>query len=113
MSRKMMASLWQDLRYGIKLMRRNPGFSIVTVLMLALGIGINSSIFSVVNALLLQPMPFNDAERLVLLWNHYPGMNIPQDWLSPAEYVDFKTQGDLFEEIAIANGNAFNLNDGG
>ena len=106
-----MDSLWQDIRYGSRMLLKHPGFSAIAILTLALGIGINSSIFSIVNALLLRPIQFKDSDRLVLFWNHYPGLDIPQDWLSTGEYFDLKTQTDLFEEMTIANGGSINLND--
>ena len=78
----------QDLRYGVRMLLRNPGFSLIAVATLALGIGATTAIFSVVDALLLRPIPFKDSDRLVTLWNHYPGLNIPQEWISPGEYLD-------------------------
>jgi hypothetical protein len=79
------------------------------VLSLAIGIGANSAIFSVTNALLLRPLPYRDADRLVILWNRSPGLNIAQDWFSPAQHYDIKTQNTVFEETAISIGGSFNL----
>ncbi|HKG22238.1 MAG TPA: ABC transporter permease [Blastocatellia bacterium] len=104
-----MQTLLQDVRYAIRLLVKKPGFTAVAVLTLALGIGANSSIFSVVNALLLRPLPFKDSDRLVMFWNRSPGLNVPQDWLSIAQYVDIKNQADGFEDVAIAVGGNFNL----
>jgi predicted permease len=106
-----MQTLLQDVRYAIRLLIKRPGFTAVAVLTLALGIGANSSIFSVVNAVLLRPLPFKDSDRLVMFWNRSPGLNIPQDWLSIAQYVDIKNQADGFEDVAIAVGGNFNLSD--
>ena len=71
-----MDALRQDLRYAIRAFRRNPGFTLAAVLSLAIGIGANTSIFSITNALLLRPLPYRDADRLVILWNRSPGLNI-------------------------------------
>ena len=104
-----METLWQDLTHGIRTLIKNPGFTAVAVLSLAIGIGANSAIFSVTNALLLRPLPYNDADRLVILWSRSPGLNVPQDWFSPGQYLDVKTQNTVFDETAIAIGASFNL----
>jgi hypothetical protein len=90
-------------------MVKNPGFSAVAVLSLALGIGANSAIFSVTNALLLRPLPYAEADRLVILWSRSPGLNVPQDWFSPGQYLDIKTQNHVFDEISVSIGGSFNL----
>jgi predicted permease len=104
-----MGTLAQDLRYAIRSFRKNPGFSLAAVLSLAIGIGANTSIFSVANALLLSPLPYQNADRLVILWNRSPGLNITQDWFSTAQYFDIKTAHPGFEQLAIAIGGNFNL----
>ena len=75
-----MQTLWLDLRYGLRTLAKNPGFTVVAVLSLAIGIGANSAIFSVTNALLLRPLPYQDADRLAILWQRPPGLNVAQDW---------------------------------
>ncbi len=107
-----MERLWQDVRYGVRMMVKNRGYSALAILTLALGIGINSSIFSVINALLFSPLPFKDSDRLVLFWTRSPGLNTPQDWLSPAQYVDLKGEGETFEDPTIFIGGSFNLTTG-
>ncbi len=104
-----METLLQDLSYAIRTLFKNPGFTAATVLSLAIGIGANSAIFSVINALLLRPLPYRDADRLAILWQRSPGLNVAQDWFSPGQYVDVKTQNQVFEEVAVTIGASFNL----
>jgi predicted permease len=99
-----MQTLLQDLRYGVRMLARKPGFTFVAIITLALGIGANTAIFSVVNGLLLRPLPFSNSERLAIIWTHSPGANVVQDWPSPGQYQAIKTQTDVFEDIAIAQG---------
>ena len=104
-----METLWYDLSHGIRTLFKNPGFAVVSVLSLAIGIGANSAIFSVTNALLLRSLPYKDADRLVILWSRSPGLNVPQDWFSPGQYLDVKTQNGVFDETSISIGASFNL----
>ncbi|MGB8477128.1 MAG: ABC transporter permease [Candidatus Acidiferrum sp.] len=99
-----MNMLAQDIRLALRSFARNPGFTLVAILSLAIGIGANTSIFSVANALLLRPLPYKDADRLVILWNRSPGLGILQDWFSTAQYLDIKNGYHGFEEVAIASG---------
>ena len=98
-----------DLRYALRAARRSPGFTAVAVLSLALGIGANSAIFSVASALLLRPLPYQDAHRLVILWNRSPGLGIAEDWFSTAQYFDIKHGQQAFDEVAIVIGANANL----
>jgi predicted permease len=104
-----MGPLLQDIRYGFRGLARSPGFTIVALLSLAIGISANTAIFSIVNALLLRPLPYKDANRLVILWNRSPGLGITEDWFSTAQYFDIKTQHHGFEDVAIAIGGNENL----
>jgi predicted permease len=104
-----MHTLAQDIRYALRAFARNPGFTLAAVLSLAIGIGANTSIFSVANALLLRPLPYKDANRLVILWNRSPGLNITEDWFSTAQYLDIKNAHQGFEQLAIAIGGNYNL----
>ena len=76
---------------------------------LAIGIGANTAIFSVVNALLLKPLPYPDPDRLVMLWLRSPGINIPQDWPSPGQYIDIQNENRSFEEMSISQGRSGTL----
>lgn len=104
-----MNTLMQDVRYALRAFARNPGFTLAAILSLAIGIGANTSIFSVANALLLRPLPYADAERLVILWNRSPGLNIAEDWFSTGQYFDVKSGHHGFEQVAIAIGGNYNL----
>src|SRR5215470_3947865 len=104
-----METLRQDLSYGFRTLFRNPGFTAVAVLSLAIGIGANSAIFSVFNALLLRPLPYQDADRLVILWQRSPGLNVAQDWFSPGQCLDVKAENQVFEQVAVTIGASFNL----
>jgi predicted permease len=105
----MLDHLFQDLRYGVRTLIKNPGLSIIIVLSLALGIGANTAIFSVTSALLLKPLPYPQPDRLAILWLRSPGLGIPQDWPSPGEYMDIKTRNHVFEETALAQGRMVTL----
>src|SRR6267154_4318848 len=104
-----MNTLPQDIRYALRAFVKNLGFTLAAVLSLAIGIGANTSIFSVANALLLRPLPYEGSDRLVILWNRSPGLNISEDWFSTAQYYDIKSGHHGFEQIAIAIGGNFNL----
>jgi len=100
--------LVQDLRFGLRMLRKNPGFSLIAILTLALGIGANTAIFSVVYAVVLRPLPFGDSERLVAIWTHTPQVErLP---MAAANHRDLKAQNTVFEDIAILRGAAnYNL----
>jgi predicted permease len=99
----------QDLRCAIRALAASPGFSIVAILSLAIGIGANSAIFSVASALLLRPLPYANADRQVILWNTSPGLGITEDWFSTAQYFDIRNGTQSFETVAIAIGANSNL----
>ncbi len=99
----------QDVRYALRLFARQPAFALAAVLSLAIGIGANTALFSVTNALLLSPLPYKDADRLAILWNRSPGLNISEDWFSTAQYFDIKSSNTSFDDVAIALGNTMNL----
>ena len=101
--------MMQDIRYAVRTLRRSAGLTFVIVASLAIGIGANTAIFSVVNALLLKPLPYQAAERLAVLWLRSPGINIPQDWPSPGQYLDIKDENRSFEEMSISRGRSGTL----
>ena len=104
-----METFAQDVRYALRAMRRMPAFTAAAVLSLAVGVGANTAIFSVASALLLRPLPYRDADRLVILWNRSPGLGITEDWFSTAQYFDIKNTNSSFEGVAIAIGANYNL----
>src|SRR5215469_6689664 len=99
----------QDIRFALRSFTKNPWFALAAVLSLAIGIGANTTIFSVANALLFRPLPYDSPDRLVILWNRSPGLGITQDWFSTAQYFDIKTSHQGLEQIAIAIGGNYNL----
>ncbi|MEJ7709998.1 MAG: ABC transporter permease [Pyrinomonadaceae bacterium] len=95
-----MRTLWQDIRYGVRMLAKKPGFTVIAVLTLALGIGANTAIFSVVNAVLLWPLPFQGQEHLVVVWKSDQTASNPFVELSIPEFNDWKSQSQLFEHLA-------------
>src|SRR5256886_5353001 len=91
------ADLAQDLRYGLRTLLKNPGFTIVAVTALALGIGANSAIFSVVNAVLLRPLPFKNPEQLVMVWENATHAGFPKNTPSPANFLDWQRQNTVLD----------------
>jgi predicted permease len=104
-----MQPLLQDFRYALRMVRNDIAFTIVVVFSLALGIGANSAIFSVVDALLLRPLPYPQPDRLAAIWLHSPGIGIFRDWPSPGQYVDLQNENHSFSEMAIAQLRGYTL----
>jgi putative ABC transport system permease protein len=106
-----MSSTWHDIRYAIRMFLKNPGFSAVVILTLALGIGTNTAIFSVVNAVLLRPLPFRDPGKLCLLFEHFPAIGI----LGPSyeNFVDWRDQSNSYEDVAMIRNATFTLTGAG
>lgn len=107
----MFADFWQDLRYGVRMLLAKPAFTFVTMLTLALGIGANTTIFSVINSLLLKPLPFPESERLVLLWESDVNDLQSRNIASAPNFEDWQRQNDVFTKMAFfdSGGNGYNL----
>jgi len=104
-----MRTLWQDLRFGARMLLKKPGFTIVAVITLALGIGANTAIFSLIDAVLLNPLPFYEPERLVMVWEEASFAGFPQHEPAPANYIDWKAQQSVFEDMAAMAFSNFRL----
>jgi putative ABC transport system permease protein len=109
----MVTDLWQDLRYGARMLAKNPGFTTVAVVALALGIGANSAIFSVVNTVLLRPLPYKNPDALVMVWDEQTHLGFPKDTPSPANFLDWREQNTVFEGLAAMTERSFNLTGAG
>jgi len=92
---------WQDLRYGARMLLKSPGFTATVLFTLALGIGANITIFSVVNAVLLRPLPYADADRLVFLWTEAPKQNVKERTSAYATISEWRQQNTSFEDLAV------------
>jgi len=108
----MIESMLRDVRYGVRVLAKSPWFSIAVVLILGLGIGANTAMFSVVNAVALRPLAFPEPDRLVRVWHvppprQFPGMT--RFTVSPANYLDWRAQNDVFERMAIYGTQRVNL----
>ena len=99
----------QNLRYAVRMLGKNVTLTLVIVISLAIGIGANAAIFSVVDALLLRPLPYPQADRLAAVWIHSPGIGIFRDWPSPGQYLDVQNENHSFEEMALAQSRPFTL----
>ena len=108
-----MQTLWQDLRYGARMLMKQPGFTLIAVLTLALGIGANTAIFSVINALLLKSLPFKEPERIVMIWNKGQaaagGDRTP---LAVADWLDARAQTHAFDDVAAFQYDSYTLTGG-
>ena len=98
-----METLWQDLRYAVRTLGRSPAFTLVAALTLALGIGANTAIFSVVNAVILRPLPYPDPQRLVMLWGNVKRVKVERRGTSFADYFDWRDQSRSFESMSMVD----------
>ena len=104
-----METLWQDMKYGARMILKSPGFALVAVLSLALGIGVNTAIFSVVDAVLLRPLPYKNPDRLVLLWSTAASQGLPISSTAPPDYREWRKQNHAFDDVAAFYYGDFNL----
>ena len=102
-----MQTLIQDLRYGARMLRKNPGFTLIAVMTLALGIGANTAIFSLVNGVLLRPLPYPDSDRIVWLSERTP--NFPSISIAYPNFVDWQTQQTVFDHLGLYKPASINL----
>ncbi len=104
-----MESLLQDLRYALRTLRKSPAFTLIAILTLALGIGANSAIFTVVNGVLLEPLAYDEPDRLVRIWERNLDAGFPRFSVSPPNYVDYRDQASSFEALAARSGSSYHL----
>jgi putative ABC transport system permease protein len=104
-----MESLLNDIRQGISSLRKHPGFSLIVIVVLALGIGANTAVFSIVNSVLLRPLPYQDSDRLVMIWGNFQKLYIERLTAKAAEYEDYRAQDKTFEQVAAFENQSFNL----
>jgi putative ABC transport system permease protein len=102
----------QDLKYGARLLRRAPGFAFIAVLTIALGIGANSAIFSVINTVVLKPLAYPASGQLMFITSQFPTLGFEKFWISPPEYFEYKEQTREFADIAAYNMGAVNFSEG-
>jgi putative ABC transport system permease protein len=106
----------QDMKFALRLLRKSPGFACVAIVIMALGIGANTAIFSVVHAVLLEPLPFRDADRLVQIWHVPPQTSFPgmtRFAVSAANFLDWQKQNNVFEEMALYGGAGYDITGAG
>jgi putative ABC transport system permease protein len=108
----MIEALLQDIRFGVRMLGKNPGVSLLAVFALALGIGANSAIFSIVNAIMLRPLPVKDPASLVMLFETNPQAGIARGLVSHFNFVDWKEQSNAFSDVAAFSSQSFNLRSG-
>jgi predicted permease len=111
-----MSALLQDLRFALRLLRKNPGFALMAAIIMALGIGANTAIFSIVNKVLLEPLPFRDADRVVQIWHtppqsSFPGMTTFS--VSAANFLDWQKENHVFDKMALYTGTNFDITGAG
>jgi putative ABC transport system permease protein len=104
-----MEKLFQDIRYGLRMLWKSPGFTLVSVLTLALGVGVNTALFSVVNEIILRPLPFKDSSQLAMMWTSLPSLGFQKIPFSPSDYSDLVQSQHSFQGMAIFENQKFDL----
>jgi putative ABC transport system permease protein len=104
-----METFWQDVKYALRTLAKNPGFTLIILATLALGIGANTAIFSVVDAVLLRTLPFAESERLAIIWEDASFAGFPRNTPAPANFVDWKAQNHTFEDMAAIANRSLNI----
>ena len=102
-------TLVQDVPFALRTLRKSPGFALTAVFALALGIGANSAMFSIIDGVLLRPLPFPQSERLVNVWENELKRNIPKLPVAPGNYYDWKAQNHVFSNLGAFQPSTFNL----
>src|SRR5512141_1381505 len=102
-----------DLRHGLRLLRQAPAFTAIAILALALGIGANTAIFSTVDSVLLRPLPYHGADRVLMVWEDASFASFPKNTPAPANYVDWKLRNRVFSDMAATRGTGANLTEDG
>src|SRR5689334_12887615 len=111
--KQILDTLWLDLRYGMRMLRNHPGFALTVMITLGLGIGANTTIFSVINAVLLEPLPYREPDRLVRLWETNPGGGLTEVPVSVPNFQDWQKDQSVFEQLAASENATFNLTGSG
>ena len=107
-----MSALLQDLRFSLRLLVKNPGFALMAAIIMALGIGANTAIFSIVNKVLIEPLPFRDVDRVVQIWHTPPQSSFPGMTtfaISPANFLDWQKENHVFDKMALYSGASFDI----
>ena len=99
----------KDIRYGIRSLLKRPGLTAVVLLTLGLGIGVNTAIFSAVDSVLLRPLPLQNPDRLVAVWEHTPSLGIAQNHMAPANFFDLRQHNEVFEGLSAFSETSVNL----
>src|ERR1044072_6492783 len=108
-----MRTLLQDVRYSLRVLRKSPGFTLTAVVTLALGVGVNTALFSVVKGVLLRPLAYREPESVLTLWANNVRENTPRDDVSPANFLDWRERQQVFSEMAFANPDSLDYTGGG
>src|SRR5215216_4994986 len=111
--KQILETLWHDSRYGVRMLRKYPGFALTVMITLGLGIGANATIFSVINAVLLEPLPYREPDRLLRLWETNPGGGLTEVAVSVPNFQDWRQDQSVFEQLAASENATFNLTGSG